>query len=159
METFERFPLVLLSSFITTLIGMYFIEYEPHELIGVDLVLAKVAATAMLGAFVFTALSLVEYESLHISHMILSGIGFLGLVGYYYSLPDDMGGFDAWIYLLRHIFLIILFFVSILWTAFFVRSICPMLTTGSMLKRCCLAWYTVLFSIVVIVGVNTHLCS
>lgn len=157
VETFKRFPLALLSSLITTLIVIYFIHAEPHVLEGMNLILAKVATTAMLGAFVFTALRLLEYSQIDINQILLSALGFLGLVVYYLTLPDDMGGFDAWIYLLRHIFLIILFFVTILWTPF-VKSHLPNSDYWQYAKEVLFAlMMTVLFSIVVIVGVNTAL--
>lgn len=157
METFKRFPLAILSSFITTLIVIYFMEYEPQVLEGVNLILAKIATTTMLGVFVFTALRLIEHRALRMSHMILSGIGVLGLVVYYLTLPEDTRAFDAWIYLLRHVFLIILFFVSILWAPF-VKSNLKNVDYWEYAKTVLFSLVmTVLFSIVVIVGVNVGL--
>ena len=157
VETFRRFPLALLASILTTCIAIYFIAYEPDELKGVNLVLAKLAATAMLGVFVFTALRLLEHSAEKRTQLVVLGLGVLGLIAYYFTLPEEMNDFDALLYVFRHIFLILLFFVSILWTPF-LKSNLPNVDYWQYTKEVLFSLVmTVLFSIVVVIGVNAAL--
>ena len=157
METFKRFPFAVLSSLLATGIAMYFIEVEPHELKGVNLVLMKLAATAMLGVFVFTAFRLLEQNFSKKGQIFALLISVIGLIGYYFSLPDEMQGFDAMIYIFKHIFLIVLFFVATLWTPF-IKSNLSNVDYWEYAKEVLFSLVmTVLFSIVVIIGVNVAL--
>lgn len=157
METFKRFPLALLASLLTTGIVIYFIAYEPNELKGLNLILAKLATTTMLGVFVFTALRLLEHSIEKRTHLAVLGLGVLGLIVYYFSLPEEMNGFGALLYVFRHIFLILLFFVSILWTPFLKSSLSNVDYWQYAKEVLFSLVMTVLFSIVVIVGVNAAL--
>ena len=157
LETFRRFPLALLASLLATAIALYFIGYEPEEMQGINLKLAKLGTVAMLGAFVFTALRLLAYTLSATTYRVVLGAGVLGLVGYYFSLPGKMHGFDAWVYVLRHIFLIILFFVAVLWAPF-LRSNLPNVDYWEYAKEVLFALVmTIFFTIVIIVGVNVAL--
>ena len=157
LDTFNRFPLALLASLLTTAIALYFIGYEPEEIQGINLILAKLGTVAMLGVFVFTALRLLAYSLTSATYKVVLGFGVLGLIAYYLSLPDAMHSFDAWVYVLRHIFLIILFFVAVLWAPF-LQSNLPNVDYWEYAKEVLFALVmTTLFSIVVIVGVNAAL--
>ena len=154
---FNRFPWALLSSALTTCIVIYFIATEPDTLIGVNLVLAKLATTTMLGVFVFTALGLLKHSVEKGMQLWVLGLGFLGLVAYYYSLPSDMYGFDALVYVYRHIFLILLFLVAILWTPF-IQSNLSNVDYWEYVKGVLLALLmTINFTIVIVLGVNVAL--
>ena len=160
LETFRRFPLALLSSVLATGIAIYFIEVEPRDLKEFNLPLAKVAMSAMLGVFVFTALRLLEHSISKRIHWLMLGlsiIGLIGLIGYYFSLPDESNDLNTLLYVFRHIFLIILFFVSILWTPF-VKSSLPNVDYWEYAKGILFSLVmTVLFSIVFVIGVNVAL--
>jgi len=154
LAVFNRFPLALLSSALTTLIVIYFIATEPDTLQGLDLILAKLATTAMLGVFVFTTLRLLEHSVEKRTQLWVLGLGFLGLMAYYFSLPDDMYGFDAFVYVFRHIFLILLFFVSILWTPF-INTNHSNVDYWEYVKSVLLALLmTINFTIVIALGLN-----
>ena len=157
LQTFKRFPFAVLSSLLTACIVMYFIEVEPHELKGVNLMLMKLAATAMLGVFVFSALRLLGQNFSKKGEVFVLLISIIGLIGYYISLPNEMHGFNAMIYIFKHIFLIVLFFVAILWTPF-IKSNLSNSDYWEYAKDVLFSLVmTVLFSIVVIIGVNAAL--
>ena len=154
METFTRFPLALLSSILTTCIAIYFIASSVHELKGVSLILAKLAMTSMLGVFVFMAVRLLGYSVEKRTELVLIGLGFLGLLLYYFSLPVDMHIFDASLYVFRHIFLSIFFFISILWTPF-INTNHSNVDYWEYVKSVLLALLmTINFTIVIALGLN-----
>jgi hypothetical protein len=157
LETYKRFPLALFSSLVMTVIAIYFIGYEPKKLEGLTLALAKLATTAMLGVFVFSALRLLEHSVSKRTHMLVLALGFVGLVGYYVSLPSDIQGFDTLFYVFRHIFLLLLFLIAIFWTPF-VNAHLSNVDYWAYVKGVILALLMTLnFTIVIVLGVNVAL--
>ncbi|HIP28309.1 MAG TPA: DUF4153 domain-containing protein, partial [Sulfurovum sp.] len=157
LHTYKRFPLALFSSFVVTAIVIYFIAYEPNELKDFTLTLAKLATTAMLGVMVFIALRLLEDSISKRSHMLVLLLGFLGLVAYYVSLPNETQGFDALRYVFRHGFLLLLFLIAIFWTPF-VNIHVSNIDYWAYVKGVILALLmTINFTIVLVLGVNVAL--
>jgi hypothetical protein len=157
LQTFKRFPFAVFSSILMTCIAMYFIEVEPYEIKGLNLVLMKLATTAMLGVFVFTAFRLAAQNLSKRGQIFAFAISVIGLIGYYLSLPNAMHGFNAMIYMFKHIFLILLFFVAILWAPF-LKSNLPNVDYWEYAKEVLFSLVmTVLFSIIVIIGINVAL--
>lgn len=156
-KTLKRFPLALLSSFLTTAIAFYFIVYEPEDIKGFTLTLAKLATTATLAVFIFTSLKLLEHNTARYQYWLVLGLAILGLIGYYLSLPDDMYDFGALLYVFRHIFLMILFFITILWVPFLQTNISNE-DYWAYVKGIILALLMTLnFTIVIVLGVNAAL--
>jgi len=157
LETYKRFPLALFCSLLVTAIAIYFIAYEPNELEEITLTLAKLGTTAMLGVFVFTSLRLLEQSVSKRIHMLVLALGFVGLVGYYVSLPNEIQGFETLLYVFRHIFLLLLFLIAIFWTPF-VNVHLSNVDYWEYVKGVILALLMTLnFTIVIVLGVNVAL--
>lgn len=154
LQTFKRFPFVFISSFVATFITIYFIQVEPKELEGIYLVLAKIALTAMLGVFVFTAVRLLTNAITQRTHLIMILLAFFGLIVYYFILPEHSKSFEGIIVFFRHSFLTILFFIAILWTPFLKNN----LSNGDYWEYAKQILFslvmTVIFTIVIVLGVN-----
>lgn len=154
LQTFKRFPLVLISSLIATFIIIYFIQIEPKELEGIYLILAKIALTAMLGVFIFTAVRLLGGAVTQRSHLFMTLLAFLGLIIYYFMLPEHTRSFEGIIVFFRHSFLTILFFIAILWTPF-LKSNLNNSDYWEYAKQVLFSLVmTLIFTVVMILGVN-----
>ncbi|HIP02911.1 MAG TPA: DUF4153 domain-containing protein [Campylobacterales bacterium] len=113
IATFKRFPLAVISALITISLIIYLIEvdgpkYEHFE------TLIKIAFTASLGVFMFTALRLLGDKN------PLCLVGIVSIVGYYFVLPD-MKDPNSMIFE-RHFFLNLMFFIIILWASYWKSS-------------------------------------
>jgi len=153
-ETASRFPLALLASFVVTFISIYLVETEPHKLEGKDLVLARIALSASLAVFVFTAIRLWTEQLPRIRQRIWMFLGMAGIVAYFFLLPDNSEDFGATIVSFRHIFLSVLFLVGFLWAPF-ARTSIDNRDYWEYAKHIFFAMVmTFLFTIIVIVGIN-----
>ena len=156
-QTLQRFPLTFLSSFILTCIVIYFIESEVSKMDGLNLILAKVALSASLAIFVFTGLKLFT-ETLQSRWSLLFTLGvFIGLTGYYLTLPQSSDAFNATTVLFRHFFLTLLFFVAFLWAPF-TRTSLNNEDYWEYAKGMLFAFSTAFsFTVIVVFGVNVAL--
>ncbi len=108
--TFKRFPLALISAFLTTSILIFLIEGKGPEYNHFSTFL-KIALTSSLGFFLFTALRLMREKN----PLCLAGI--LSLVGYFFILPDMIH--PPFIMIERHLFLALGLFIMILWSPYY----------------------------------------
>ena len=105
-ELFTRFPLSVFSSLITMCLMIYLIEVDGPESAYFE-TLVKIAFSASLGVFMFTALRLLGDKN------PLCLVGILAMVGYYLILPDMKH--PSSIIFERHFFLMLGFFIMIFW--------------------------------------------
>ena len=154
VQTFKRFPFALLASFIVSGIVIYFIQVKPKEFEGMYLVLAKIALSAMLGVFVFTALRLFANTVSGRLRLFIPLLAVMGLSLYYTILPNETKAFEGMIVFFRHSFLILLFFIAILWTPF-IRSDLDNGDYWEYAKQILFSLVmTIIFTVVMILGVN-----
>ena len=111
--TFKRFPLALISAFVTAVLIIYLIEVDGPENRYFE-TLIKIALVSSLGVFMFSALRLIS------DNRSLCWLGIVTLVVYYFILPeikDPIG-----IVFERHLFLSLLFFMMIFWTPYWDKN-------------------------------------
>jgi len=108
----KRYPLASLSAFIVTILSIYLVENSALSKDKVDF-LSNIALTSTLAFFIFIALGLIS------SRTILSLIGVILSLGYFFSLPNniDMVSFD------KHIILIFISFIFILTVPFLEKNV------------------------------------
>jgi len=153
-ETFKRFPLAMLSSIVGTLIAVYLMEVEPHEMEGIYLILAKILLSSSLAIFVFSAVRLAGESLGSYGHQVLTLLALLGIVLYYVVLPDTSGDFSMTMVPFRHFFLILLFAVALLWAPF-VRSDLDNGDYWEYSKQILFAFVIAfLFTVIMVLGVN-----
>ena len=153
LDAFYRFPFSFLSSVVATFIAIYFIYLEPQFIEGVNLILVKVAIVATLGILVFTVLDLFKINSSKSLYLFVLALAIFGLLLYYFSLPNEMGFMNF----KRHIFLMILFFITLFWVPFIGSSL-DNIEYWSYAKEIIYALLiTMLFSLVLIAGVDIAL--
>ena len=114
VDTFKRFPLTLLSSFMATAIMIYFIEVDLPKDGALYSTLFRVTMVATLGIFLFTAASLLKIFG-KVAPLVLSTIL---LVLYYFALPEAYELLTGGVIFFRHTFLLILFFIVMLWAPY-----------------------------------------
>ncbi len=108
----KRYPLASLSAFIVTILSIYLVENSALSKDKVDF-LSNIALTSTLAFFIFIALGLIS------SRTILSLIGVILSLGYFFSLPNsiDMESFD------KHIILMFISFIFILTVPFLEKNV------------------------------------
>lgn len=117
MKTLRRYPMASFSAFLVTLILINLVELHNYPKDNpVIIMLTKIAFVTSLGIVLFPALRLLRPHWL----MIMLGIGLLG--GYYYILPTDITASGSNIFV-RHLFLIVAFFIMLIWAPFSLLKI------------------------------------
>ena len=150
LMTFRRFPLAVVSALVTTLVLVYLIELNSTHSQQFE-TLSKLAFVTSLGIFLFTALRLMGGK------IWLSLFGVVGLVAYYFILPD-MRGASSIVYM-RHFFLNLTFFTMTLWAPFWKSSPSNELA-WEWAQNVLFAFLTsILFSIVLYVGLSAALAA
>ncbi len=117
-ETLQRFPLSVASAFIVALVAIYLIEMHPPKGESLYQMLFKVSFVASLTVLVFAVVRLLAEGHARSKYGFLLILSVLGALFYYYILPDDYRDFSAFILNFRHLFLMILFGMAILWSPF-----------------------------------------
>ncbi len=112
-EIFIRFPLTIISTLICAVILIFLIEVDGPKYENFE-TLIKIAFASSLGIFMFTAFRLMGDKN------PLCFVGVALLVGYYFLLPNMKDANS--IVFQRHFFLSLMFFIMILWSAFWRAS-------------------------------------
>jgi hypothetical protein len=153
-ETLGRFPLAMVASFVVACISIYLVEMDRSKLEGINLTLAKIALSASLAVFVFTAMRLLAEQLSRKWHAIWMFLGVVGIVAYYLWLPDRSEDFGATMVPFRHFFLSLLSLVGFLWAPF-VRKSLDNPDYWEYAKHILFALVmTFLFTIIAILGIN-----
>ncbi len=88
LDSFKRFPLAMAFSLTATFIMLYFMQFHIKDFVGINLVLVKLIFVSTLGFFIFTALKLLKQSIDNKTYNIIFSIAVVGLISYYFSLPD-----------------------------------------------------------------------
>ena len=112
IETLKRFPLASFSAFIFTIIIITLMEldYLNRDSSYINIA-TKIAFVSSLGIILFPTLKLFW------SNFLMSIVGILLLIGYYYILPTHITTENHYIFV-RHFFLILATFLMFIWTPF-----------------------------------------
>ncbi len=112
IETLKRFPLASFSAFIFTIIIITLMEldYLNRDSSYINIA-TKIAFVSSLGIILFPTLKLFW------SNFLMSIVGILLLIGYYYILPTNITTENHYIFV-RHFFLILATFLMFIWTPF-----------------------------------------
>lgn len=113
LQTFKRFPLATLSSFLATLIWVLLIEINYNQNHEVTILANKIAFVLSMGLFLFPVLHLFNRS------IWFKLIGVAILLAYFYSLPVRIGMVD----LLRHALLLLALFFMFFWAPFLNNKI------------------------------------
>ena len=150
LMTFRRFPLAVVSALVTTLVLVYLIELHSTQSQQFE-TLMKLAFVSGLGIFLFTALRLMGDKN------PLCLLGIVGLVAYYFILPDMRDASS--IVFMRHFFLNLMFFIMILWAPFWKSNPSNELA-WEWAQNVLFSFLTsILFSIVLYVGLSAALVA
>jgi len=105
------------SAFIVTVVLINLVELHSYPKDNIVIItLTKIAFVASLGVVLFPALRLLK------PHWLMSILGIALLAGYYYILPSDIAAQESNVFV-RHLFLIVAFFIMLVWAPFALLKI------------------------------------
>lgn len=117
LETFKRFPLATLSILVVTIIGLLLIEFGKGAVHTIYLdIFYKVGFVSTLGILLFPALHLLK------PHFLLSLLGGLILIAYFWFLPNNIVDAPQMI-ITRHLIFIVSLFIMLFWAPFWSFAI------------------------------------
>lgn len=157
IQAIKRFPLAILVSFIITLISIYLIEVDLKRSEALLLYLSKIIFTGTLAFFIFTASSLFVQNFKTNIKVIVNIFAFLLVLIYYYVLPNNIEELLSNFTFSRHIYLSLLFLISFFWTPYIFVKITNEEYWNYSKKILFSLVITSLFTLIVIIGINTAL--
>jgi len=153
IETLKRFPLASFSAFIFTIIIITLMEldYLNRDSSYINIA-TKIAFVSSLGIILFPTLKLFW------SNFLMSIVGILLLIGYYYILPTNITTENHYIFV-RHFFLILATFLMFIWTPFISVKISNKNIWEWTQNFILVLLSTILFSLILYSGISLALYS
>jgi len=159
LQIFKRFPFVFIASFIVLAIDVYFKQFDDTSMIGMYLILHNIYLISLLGIAVFIPIHLVKNIISYRLYLFILLLAFVGLVLYYFTLPNNTDIFNQLSVALKHGFLILFFLLAIFWVPF-IKSDISNNDYWQYVKQIIFAYLmTLLFTIIVIAGVDSAISA
>ncbi len=153
LQTLKRFLLALICSSIATSIAIYLVQSDTSH----SSTLIKIALSSMLAAALFVAVELSRSSISHRLYLLLIALASAMAVGYYLMLTNMVDMPNESTIFFRHIFLMVLLFLAILWAPFVRHSLNNVDYWEYAKQILFLAAMTLFFTLVMIAGLNSAL--